>query len=177
MRPKLVTLSPASLLDTASGLSAFGYEPEAEWVDTLAQVCENSRDAFSPEDLHRLVCSLALLKAPPKEGLLKDFLSRTPALLPSLAPERLTASAAALALMWSQPAEASVFSPDDASPWLESFVKAVRGNIHSFGLGQLDDLTKALVELQDLYINTPGGSPSNSPLSDFLAYLREFFLH
>eukprot|EP00798_Chlamydomonas_sp_ICE-L_P028288 gene28288-31396_t len=142
MRAKLPSMSPQALVDVASGLAFASYEPSPAWTSTFLQACEKSRDSFSPQELNQLVCSMAQLKAVPQQGLLKNFLNRTPAVLPTLEPASITASASALALFWSLPAEASPCTPDDASPWVEALVQAARGNINSFGLAQLNELTK-----------------------------------
>lgn len=67
-----------------------------------------------------------------------------------------------------QALQRAAVQPD--ATWLESLVAVVRSSIRSYSLLQLNAVAKALTAFQ-------AGGMRQPWLSDFVAYLKEFFLH
>ncbi|KAG2452747.1 hypothetical protein HYH02_002977 [Chlamydomonas schloesseri] len=115
---------------------------------------------LSPGQLEALVLGLAKLGAEVPAPLLQSYMAAGAASLPQQPPDRVAAAASALA--------GARLTP--TAEWLDALVGAVRRDVMSYTLVQLDALSRAVAVFVELV-------PEHGPTRDLLSFLREFCLY
>jgi len=166
----LQIMTAADFGAVASFLAAYGARPPAAWLaraHARAEALVAQPDGGGPpQALETLAVSLCRLGASaggqppssPPAPLLGAFFARSAPELEAAPPRRLWGMLGALS--------AAGVEPDRL--WLRAWVAAARAQLGGFTIAQLDDILRGLTRLE---------RPSDPWLSDFCAYLREFFLY
>ncbi|KXZ49819.1 hypothetical protein GPECTOR_19g270 [Gonium pectorale] len=142
--------------------SGGGYDSgvRAEWAPGGAGAAGGNAGGLGSAQLEALVCGLARLGAEPPASLLQAFFASSAPALAAQPPQRVAATASALA--------GAKVAPEPA--WLDALAAAVRANVMSYTFVQLDALARALAVFQGLV-------PEHKATRDLLSYLREFCLY
>lgn len=160
---KLPDLSPQSKADLIACYGTFGWAPPKAWLAAFQMMClsQIEEGVMNEDQLEQVVVALGSLKVTPSLTLMQHFYDTTQRRLSDIPPDRLVAILTAV--------KRAGLVPE--ADWLKAVVDTVRPQLKRFQVVQLDAVVQALIHFESKSEN------KHKWLSDFVAYLKEFFLY